>query len=169
MLPENVINWLLEPENPIVRWWTLRDLLDRPPDDPEVQVARAAIPDSVPVRAILAAQRRSGAWATDKHLYSPKHTATRWQLGLLADFGLTYADEPVRRACELFFAWQMPDGDFGMFKGAKANGPCSAGRVLCQFHRFGLEPDMGRYASPTAWEHFVYPNFWYDTIGVVAG
>ncbi len=238
MWRDDALSWLLEPENPIVRWWTLRDLLDCPADDPEVQAARAAIGDSAPVRAILAVQRPSGAWAADKHLYSPKHTSTHWQLDLLADFGFTIADGSVRRACDLFFAWQLESGAFGMFAGARAGEPCATGRVLCQFERFGLgsdgrvqralawsektqrvdggwhcrravmrpdkpscflgtvktleayaakgdtssdvarraaafvhgcllEPNMGRYASPTTWERFVYPAFWYDTIGIV--
>ena len=28
--------WLLDPSEPVLRWWTLRYLLERPPDDPDV-------------------------------------------------------------------------------------------------------------------------------------
>lgn len=35
--------WLLDPENPSVRYWILIDILDRPADAPEVQEARAAL------------------------------------------------------------------------------------------------------------------------------
>jgi hypothetical protein len=28
--------WLLEPSNPSVRYWTLLDILDRKPNDPDV-------------------------------------------------------------------------------------------------------------------------------------
>jgi hypothetical protein len=41
-----VINWLLEPDNPSVRYFTLRHLLDRPENDGETQAARRAIMDS---------------------------------------------------------------------------------------------------------------------------
>jgi hypothetical protein len=41
--------WLLEPDEPSVRWRTLTCLLERGADDPEVVQARAAIPDSKPV------------------------------------------------------------------------------------------------------------------------
>jgi hypothetical protein len=140
---DSVLGWLLEPGEPVLRWWTLRDLLDRPPGNPEVEAARSAIPAGEPAHTILAAQRTGGAWAADKHLYSPKHTATHWQLDLLADFGFTAADAPVRRACDLFFAWQLPSGAFGMFKGAAAGEPCSTGRTLCQFERFGLGQEAG--------------------------
>ena len=39
-----LLTWLLAEENPTVRYWTWRDLLDRPASDLEVQAARAAIP-----------------------------------------------------------------------------------------------------------------------------
>jgi hypothetical protein len=56
------IPWLLEPENPSVRYWTLTDILDRPADDPEVRAARAAIPTHSPAAELLAAQKRDGYW-----------------------------------------------------------------------------------------------------------
>ncbi len=139
----SIFNWLLEPDPPVIRWWTLRDLLDRPADDPEVESARRAIPVSEPALSILGAQRPRGAWVSEKHLYSPKHLATHWQLDLLADFGFTAADAPVRRACDLFLAWQLPSGAFGMVKGAIAGEPCSTGRTLCQFERSGLGSEEG--------------------------
>jgi hypothetical protein len=139
----SILDWLLDPEEPVLRWWTLRDLLDRPPDDPDVEAARSAIPVSEPARSILSRQRPHGAWTNDKHLYSPKHTATHWQLDLLADFGFTAAGAPVRRACDLFFAWQLPSGAFGMTKGDAGEEPCVTGRTLCQFERLGLGDDDG--------------------------
>ena len=49
VLNDNPIPWLLEPdpENPSVRYFTLRELLDRPEDAPEVQEARAAIKEAL--------------------------------------------------------------------------------------------------------------------------
>ena len=54
-LKADPIPWLLEPDNPSVRYWTLRDLLDRPEDDAEVQAARAAVVQSDVVQRLLAA------------------------------------------------------------------------------------------------------------------
>ena len=140
-LKADPLPWLLSGNEPVVRWWTLRDLLDRLATDLEVSAAYAAARESAAARTILAAQRRGGAWVAEKHLYSPKHTATTWQLDLLADFGFTIADEPVRRACHLFLAWQLPSGAFGLVAKAIAGEACSTGRILCQFHRFGLGDD----------------------------
>jgi hypothetical protein len=44
LLKADPIPYLLAAPEPAVRWWTLRDLLDRPPDDPEVVLARLAAP-----------------------------------------------------------------------------------------------------------------------------
>jgi len=48
MLRADPTEWLLEPENPSVRYLTLTHLLDRPQDDPLVAEARAAMPMTVP-------------------------------------------------------------------------------------------------------------------------
>jgi len=57
MTPVDPIPWLLEAENPPIRTWTLRDLLLRPADDPEVQAARAAIPSLAPQDQICSKTR----------------------------------------------------------------------------------------------------------------
>ncbi len=93
-LKANPIPWLLEPDEPSVRYFTLRDLLGRPADDPELLAARAAIPNSPTVRAILAAQRPDGYWTTNEGTYFPKYTTTHWQVILLAELGLT-GDHPA--------------------------------------------------------------------------
>lgn len=82
------IPWLLESDDPALRYRVLADLLDRSPDDAEVRAARAAIPQSPVITAILAAQQPAGHWAEAKSTYWPKYRATHWQLILLAEFGL---------------------------------------------------------------------------------
>ena len=50
---DDVLRWLLQPDNPSVAYLALLDLLDRPVTDPEVERARGAIMESRPVRSIL--------------------------------------------------------------------------------------------------------------------
>jgi len=57
-------DWLLEPQCLPVRYWTLVDIVNRPPDDPEVLAAQAAVPTYPPVAALLATQGRDGHWGT---------------------------------------------------------------------------------------------------------
>ena len=58
--------WLLDPENPSVRYWTLVDILDRPANDPEVQEARAAIAQQPLVKELFALQHPEGYWGEDE-------------------------------------------------------------------------------------------------------
>lgn len=92
--------WLLEadPINPGVRYFVLRDLLDRPPDDRDVRQAQAAVMATGPVPQILAAQAANGSWGTsaDENGYR----ATPWQIMCLADLGADPNDERVQRGCD---------------------------------------------------------------------
>jgi hypothetical protein len=97
---QQIENWLLELDNPSVRYFTLRGLLDRPEDDPEVQAARHAIMTSEPVQKILAAQKAEGYWVKPDKGYSPKYRATSWQLLFLAELGADGENEQIRRGCD---------------------------------------------------------------------
>ena len=98
----DVLPWLLEldSDNPGPRYFALRDLLDRPEDDPEVRSARSAIMAAGPVPAILDAQYPAGYWIKPGNYYSPAYRGTLWQVIFLADLGADPADERVRRGCE---------------------------------------------------------------------
>lgn len=89
--------WLLEVDhdNPGVRYFALRTLLDQPADAPEVCQARAAIMTTGPVPAILNAQSSDGAWVEATNGYQ----ATFWQLIFLAALGADPSDERVQRGC----------------------------------------------------------------------
>ena len=94
--------WLLEhdQDNPGVRYFVLRELLDRPQDDAEVEAARQAVMESGPVPVILNAMQPGGYWVKEGHGYAPKYTGTVWQVIFLAMFGADGQDERVRVACE---------------------------------------------------------------------
>jgi hypothetical protein len=97
--------WLLEPDgaNPGVRYFALRDLLDRPAAAPEVVAAQDAVMHTSPVLAILDAQYPDGYWMKPGSIYSPKYRATIWQVPFLAQLGADGRDERIRRAVEYVF------------------------------------------------------------------
>jgi hypothetical protein len=101
-LTDDSLAWLLEADeaNPGVRYFALRDLLDRPETDPEVIRAKQAVMTTGPVPAILEAQAPEGYWAKAGGGYSPKYRGTVWQIIFLAELGAAPADERVRRGCE---------------------------------------------------------------------
>jgi Squalene-hopene cyclase C-terminal domain len=146
-LHANPIPWLLEEENPPVRYWTLLDLLDRPAADPEVQAARAAITAYPPVTGLLATQKRDGYWL-NRDYYLPKHDGTFWVLSMLGDMGLTAEQEQIRRACEFMFTFQRDDGAFWRRRRVASEGLvwsnaglCTHGRIVRFLIQFGYGVD----------------------------
>lgn len=93
-------DWLLESDNPSVRYFTLRDILERQEDDSELRDAKQAIMESGPVPAILEKQDKSGCWDDAKTFYTAKYRGTVWQLIILASLGADGNDGRIRAACE---------------------------------------------------------------------
>lgn len=112
VLKADPINWLLEPENPSVRYFALRDLLDYPEDVPEVVEAREAVRRWEKVSRIFSKQRPEGYWESAEQPYHPKYRSTYWQIMILGLMGLDKGDERVRRACEYVFGYQHEKGGF---------------------------------------------------------
>lgn len=99
-MKDTTIDWLLEKENPSVRYFTLRHLLGAAEDEREVQDARRAIMKSELVRRILAAQNAEGYWVQPGPGYLPKYQSTVWQILFLAELGADAKNRRVRKGCE---------------------------------------------------------------------
>ncbi|MEW6231769.1 MAG: prenyltransferase/squalene oxidase repeat-containing protein [Chloroflexota bacterium] len=146
--------WLLEPENPSVRYWTLTDILHRPADDPEVHAARATISTYPPVAELLAAQKPDGYWVK-RDYYLPKNYGTFWVLSVLADLGLTAENEHVRRGCQFLFAQQREHGGFCRHRHIPGQGniwkaqaePCTQARIVRFLIQFGYADDPRTQAA----------------------
>ncbi len=95
-------NWLLEEDrqNPGVRLFTFRELMDLPEDDPRVVEAQQLVMQSGPVPVILFHQREDGTWERDKDAYNPKYFSTVWQVMMLAQLGADGKDRRVKQSCE---------------------------------------------------------------------
>jgi hypothetical protein len=114
-LKADPITWLLEPDNPSVRYLALRHLLERSEDDPEVKAARAAIPHSRLVERIFARQDPVGFWGDPASPYQPKYKSSYWTLMVLGHLGLSREDERVQQAMEYVFRFQQQEGGFAEF------------------------------------------------------
>jgi hypothetical protein len=135
------VPWLLEPENPSVRYWTLTDILSRPADDPDVLEARAAIPKQPLVQDLFAQQHPDGHWGDDR---TKSHTA-QGSLGVLS---LLYVlgvepDERTTAGCASFLRFcQHESGGFSMVKTRRSGiFPCTTGAHLPMLVYFGLGDD----------------------------
>ncbi|MDG6911052.1 MAG: hypothetical protein JRN18_01730 [Nitrososphaerota archaeon] len=60
--PGSAVAWLLEENQPSVRYLALKELLGRPEGDPEVAAARGAIPRLGWAKEILQKQKPGGHW-----------------------------------------------------------------------------------------------------------
>jgi hypothetical protein len=109
--------WLLEVdlENPGVRYFALKDILDKPPDDPEVVAAQKEVMTDGPVPVILDAQAFEGYWVKPHPGYLPKYRSTVWSVIFLAQLGADGSDLRVQRGCQhLLDNNRSPHGGFSI-------------------------------------------------------
>jgi len=107
--------WLLEEDNPSVRYFTLLDILDKPEDNPEVVDAKKKIMHTGVIPKILAKQEPGGYWGSPLNFYlRGKYKGTSWQLIILAELGADFKDERIKRACE-FILENSQDPESGAF------------------------------------------------------
>jgi hypothetical protein len=148
MAPE-VLDWLLQPDQPTVRYLALRDLVKAQGD--ELEEARRAIMSSGPVPKILAKQEPGGHWGAPGDFYiRTKYKGTVWNLILLAELHADPDDPRIRRACEFVLRWSQ-DRDSGGFAyaGTEEQGgrrsailPCLTGNMVFSLVRLGWGRDQ---------------------------
>ena len=101
---EDTLNWLLEDENPSVKYFTLVDLLKKPSNDSEVIDAKNNIMKIGVVPKILSKQNPGGYWGIEKDFYvRSKYKGTVWTLIILAEMGADGNNSDVKKACEFVF------------------------------------------------------------------
>jgi len=118
MEKEKLLTWLLEEENPSVRFFTLRDIAGLEENDPQLLEARAQIMKRGPVPEILTQQSKDGWWGNADSMIIPMYTSTAWQVMLLAELGATVQQKYIAKAVDLVFSGtQGKDGSFPRVEG----------------------------------------------------
>jgi len=144
-----VLDWLLSPADPSVRFFTLTELLGEAAEGGEAAQARREIMTKGVVPLILAAQRADGHFCDADRFYVDKYRGTVWQLIILAELGADPAEARVRAACEAILR-DSQDPDSGGFSTdrRKAGGgqhgrviPCLTGNLVFSLIRFGYLDD----------------------------
>jgi len=133
---KDVLDWLLEENQPSIRYHAMTQLIDKSENDSDVEVARGNIANGGWAADILSRQSEAGWWVGEESLYRPKYLATNWMLLVLADLGMTRKDPRIERACDLWIArFAKSDGGFGVDNARKSE-LCLVGntaRALVQF------------------------------------
>lgn len=145
---KSVVSWLLEKNNPSVRYWALLHLQGMKPSNREVCSTQDDIMDSDCVRKILAAQDVGGFWGDISDMYNPKYTATTHSLLILAELGAKRT-RLIEMAIEHLFQFQRTSGHFlgdlpktekGRTSTVK-DGCCLDGNILYYLNHFGFLDD----------------------------
>ena len=138
---KKLLDWLLEPDQPSVRYLALTQLLGKSETDSDVRDAKARIPSAGWTAEILAHRDSGGWWVREKSLYHPKYISTNWNLLALSDLGATRAIPAVRTSCDLWMDRSpLKGGGVGGF--SKANGHhCYTGNMTRALIRFGYGND----------------------------
>lgn len=110
-LSEDVVAWLLEPEDEGVGYLTMRDLMDIQADDPALTSVRQAAHAQGPISTILEQMQPEGYWPKAGPGYLPKYRSSVWSITLLAQLGAQVTvDERVQRACSYLVDQAMAKG-----------------------------------------------------------
>ena len=149
MLKADPINWLLEEENPSVRYFALKDILDKPENDPEVRQAKHKIMQIGMVPDILQKQQEQAYRQAYPRFYTYKYKGLVWSLIVLAECGADAVPQ-IKEQCEYIFSHsqETDDGGFAMNAAAKKGGgriteviPCLTGNMVWSLIRFGYLDD----------------------------
>lgn len=106
---ENLIEWLLESDEPWTRYRTKRDLLGLPESDPLVQADLKAVLTHPQVQALIA---RASAWGEQPIRRHNDASHPLYAFSTLADFGVRASDPPIQAALQALLAHQSSDGAF---------------------------------------------------------
>ena len=135
--PSSAIDWLLEENQPSIRYLAQTELLGKSETDSEVKSARQSITKVGWAKDILDKQLPSGCWVHEKSLFSPTFAATFWMLLILSDLGLTKGEPRIDRACQLWLERnQTKDGGFSS-SGKSGGHLCITGNTVRALVKLG--------------------------------
>jgi len=80
ILEKSPIDWLLDKANPSVRYFTLRDILSKSENDPQITAAKQTISESQVAKKILQKRNPEGYWEEPYNPYHPKYKSSYWQI-----------------------------------------------------------------------------------------
>ncbi|MGZ9223286.1 MAG: nitrogen fixation protein NifH [Anaerolineales bacterium] len=128
-LRNDSLPWLLEPENPGVRYLALRDLLDLPLDDKKLKSARKFAHTEGPIADVLSQMTKDGYWVKPGPGYNPKYTSTVWSLILLAQLGASVSeDKRIEQAGKYVLDHALTEG--GQFSAIASGAPSGTADCL---------------------------------------
>ncbi|NTU62219.1 MAG: nitrogen fixation protein NifH [Chloroflexi bacterium] len=145
------VMWLLEKDEPGVRYLALRDLKDVSGTDRELRAARKAAHQQGPIAAILDEMDKAGFWLEPGPGYNPKYRSTVWALIALAQLGASIEeDKRIALACAYFLDHAFAAGGQITASGAPSGtADCLQGNLCWALLELGY--DDPRLATAFEW------------------
>jgi len=128
---QNTVEWLLEKQDPGVRYLALRDLVHLDETDQELITARKAAHTSGPIVTILDSMHPDGYWVEPGPGYSNKYRSSVWSVIALAQLGARMEeDERISLACNYLIEKSLTrHGQFSMSGAPSGTIDCLQGNV----------------------------------------
>jgi hypothetical protein len=127
-LRKDSVPWLLETENPGIRYLALRDLMDSPGEQADLKSARRKAHKDGPIAKILSHMEPAGYWIRPGPGYNPKYRSIVWSLILLAQLGASAREDTrIEKACKYILDHNLTEG--GQFTTMTSGAP--SGTVDC--------------------------------------
>jgi len=139
LIGSNIIQWLIEPEDPGVRYLALRDLVKA--HSQEVETARQQAYLRGQISVILDKMNKEGYWVQPGSGYYPKYTGTVWSIILLAQLGASInIDKRVATSCSYLLDHTLTrSGQFSVSNSASGTADCLQGNLCAALLDLGCE------------------------------
>ncbi|HEU0296741.1 MAG TPA: hypothetical protein VFR47_28650 [Anaerolineales bacterium] len=141
-LRSDPLPWLLESENPGVRYLALRHLFDLSPDDKKLKSALKSAHKEGPIAVILSQMEKEGYWVKAGPGYNPKYRSTVWAMILLAQLGASASeDKRIAQACNYLLDHMAEGGQFTTTTSGAPSGTvdCLQGNLLWSLMELGCD------------------------------
>ena len=140
-LNSDSLTWLLEHENPGLRYLARRDLLDLPAQDDGLPAAQELAHREGSIAIVLDAMEEEGYWAQPGPGYNPKYRSTVWALILLAQLGAAARlDERLERACRYLLDQALTEhGQFSASGTPSGTADCLQGNLCAAMLDLGFD------------------------------
>ncbi|MGD9143512.1 MAG: hypothetical protein PVG61_06680 [Dehalococcoidia bacterium] len=138
-LNTNPTDWLLEPDDPGVRYLALRDIVEA--NEREIKAARTKAHREGPIAQILDNMNPEGYWIKPGNVYANKCRGTVWSIISLAELGASIEeDKRVRTACNyLVNNSLLKSGQFSPRLIPSNMGLCLQGNMLLSLMDLGYD------------------------------
>jgi hypothetical protein len=134
-------DWLLEPDDPGVRYLALRDIVDA--GEKEIKAARRKAHREGPIAVILDNMNPAGWWLHPGYVYAPKCQGTSWSIISLAQLGASIEeDKRIDTACNYLLDNALAKGgQFSSTGDAVKTFNCFQGNMLTSLMDLGCQDD----------------------------